>query len=201
MAKPGPTLAQQAEPGFLSVILVPTSMTDLERQAVDHVCSMASYLAAPQHTYDVFGNQVVNPADAGAAAVHLAWQGFPERSGVLARIGVAAPAHELHRIASLVGSIITDGSDQSGNPQPTKFEVVTELGEYEAWQTATLGLVFPRQRHPVWSLPDDQAPVTLERMPYFFSRKPAACSCCRCPTSRACLACRSPVALLPIASP
>lgn len=166
-------LASIDEPGFLSVVLVPTSMTDLERQAVDHVCSLASHLAAPQQTYDFFGNQIVNPPDAGAQAVHLAWQRFPERSGVLARIGVAAHPRDLDRIASLVGSVVTDGSDQSGNSLPTKFKTVSELSEFEAWQTATLGLVFPRQRHPVWSLSDEHAPITLERMPYFFSEQEA----------------------------
>ncbi|MGX7681579.1 ATP-binding protein [Jatrophihabitans sp. DSM 45814] len=167
-------LASIDQPGFLSIVLLPTAMTDLERRAVDHVCSIATHLAAPQQTYDFFGNQIVNPPDAGAQAVLAAWQRFPERMGVLARIGVAAPRHELQRIASLVGSIVTEGTDQSDNPLPAKFSLVNDVSDSEAWQTATLGLVFPRRRHPVWSMSDDQAPITLERMPYFFSEQEAA---------------------------
>lgn len=166
-------LASLDEPGFLSIVFMPTTMTDLERQAVDHISSLARYLSEPQQTYDFFGNQVTNPGDAGAHAVHLAWQRFPERSGVLARIGIAAHRGELHRIASLIGSIVTEGSDQSANPTPNKFKIVSDLGDFEAFQTSTLGLVFPRNSHEVWSRPVREAPISVERMPYFFSEAEA----------------------------
>jgi hypothetical protein len=166
-------LASIDEPGFLSIVLAPTRMTDHERQVIDHISSQARYLAEPQQTCDFFGNQITNPADAGAQAVHFAWQRFPERSGLLARIGIAAHPSQLHRIASLIGSIITEGSDQSANPTPNKFKIVSDISEYDAFQTSTLGVVLPRRSHEVWSMSPEDAPISVERMLYFFSEEEA----------------------------
>jgi DNA helicase HerA-like ATPase len=162
-------LADVARPGFLSIALVPTIMTDLERAAIDRICTLARHLSEPQPGYDFFGNQTTTPADAAARDLYAAWQHFPERTGVLARIGVATSRVDLARVASLVGSVIVDGAEELAAEAPTNFKIVADLTDYEAFQATALGLVFPRSRHEVWKLPENQAPISVERMPYFFS--------------------------------
>ncbi len=167
-------LTDVGRPGFLSIALVPTVMTDLERAAIDRICTLAQHLSEPQPGYDFFGDQTTTPADAAARDLRLAWQHFQERTGVLARIGVAASRADLQRIASVVGSIIVDGDEaKPASELPNSFQIVDDLNDYEIFQTAALGLVFPRARHKVWALPPDQAPTSVERMPYFFSEAEA----------------------------
>jgi Helicase HerA, central domain len=167
-------LARASAPGFLSVVLMPTAMTGLEQAAVDHVCTLARYLSEPQQGYDFFGQQRTTPADAAAREVLLAWQRFSTRTGVLARIGISAAPDDLLRLASLTGSVVTDASDRPADELPTRFRTVVVENEFDVYQSACLGFVLPRGTHPVWSLPDGQAPYALERMPYFYGEDEAA---------------------------
>lgn len=166
-------LAANNQPGFLSIALLPTHLTDLEREAVDHVSTIASYLSEPQQEYDYFGNLRIRPGDAGARDVCIAWQQFPERQGVLARIGISASVSDLQRLGSLIGSALTRRVDDGPAQLPSRFKLVPSINEYEAYMTSTLGLIYPRSSHSVWSLPPEQAPVTLERLPYFFNEEEA----------------------------
>src|ERR1035438_5775831 len=104
-------LADARDPGFLSVALLPTRMTDLEREAIDRVCTLAQFLSEPQQDYDYFGNPRTMPADAAARDVLAAWQRFRNHVGVLARVGVAASERDLPRLTSLIGSVISDSAD------------------------------------------------------------------------------------------
>ncbi len=166
-------LAANDRPGFLSITLFPTTMTDSERAAIDHISSIARYLSEPQSGYDFFGHQTNTPADAAARDLHRAWQTFSGRDGLLARIGVSAPRDHVNGIASTVGSILVDDADRTAEQLPGKFKVITDLTEYEAFETATTGVVLPRSRHPVWSLPDTEAPLSVGRMVNFFSEEEA----------------------------
>jgi DNA helicase HerA-like ATPase len=166
-------LADLQHPGFFSVALIPTRMTEMERQAIDHIGTVMQYLSEPQQGYDYFGNQRTTPGDVGAHDVYLAWQQFPERSGLLARIGVAGAPHEVSRLASLIGPVIAEGAPDQHEKLPTRFKTVTTLNDYDAYVTANFGLVFSRLSHPVWNRPPEQAPITLERMRYFFSEEEA----------------------------
>jgi hypothetical protein len=165
-------LTELDDAGFISVALMPTRMTDLEREAVDHICTVARHFAEPRQEHDFFGNPMMQPADAAASDVLRSWQAFTG-SGLLARVGIASSQRELRQVTSLVGAILTEGSDQSANESPNQFKIVTGLSEFDAFQTSSLGVVFPRAQHPVWSLPDDQAPISVERLPYFFSEEEA----------------------------
>jgi DNA helicase HerA-like ATPase len=167
-------LTRLAAPGFLSVVLIPTVLTDLERAAVDHVCTLARHLSEPRQDYDFFGQQRTTPADAAARDVLLAWQRFSGRAGVLARIGVCAAPDDLLPLASLAGSVISDASDRPPGELPTRFHTLVVRDEFDIYQSACPGFVLPRGTHPVWSLPDDQAPYALERMPYFYGEEEAA---------------------------
>ena len=167
-------LTRAQSPGFLSLALVPTVMTDNERSAIDHINTLARHLAEPQPGYDFFGNQTTTPADASARDVHLAWERYNAQDGVLARIGLAGSSDELPQIAAGVAGILTQQAGRSTGDLINRFKIVSDIGDYESWQTATMGLVIPRGRHQVWSLPDDQAPVPVERMPYFFTEAEAA---------------------------
>jgi DNA helicase HerA-like ATPase len=161
-------------PGFLSVALVPTALSELERQAVDHICGLAQHLSQPWQDYDFFGNPTTNPPDAAAHDLYRAWHRFSERSGVLARIGVAGAGSDLRRLASLIGSILVEGAeDTSSEGLPGRFKIVSDVPVSEAYQTATLGVPAPRYRHEVWSMPDEEAPWSLQRLPYFFSEEEA----------------------------
>ncbi|MGY1774079.1 ATP-binding protein, partial [Blastococcus sp. SYSU D00813] len=166
-------LSRASSPGFLSIALVPTVLTDLERQAVDHVVTLTRHLAEPQQGYDFFGNATSTPADGAARDVLAVWQRFTGSQGFLARIGVASTADDVRRIASQVGAVLTESTDAAAGDLPARFALVTDVDHFEAWQTTTMGLVFPRGRHEVWSLPPQQAPVPLERMPHFFSEEEA----------------------------
>ncbi|HWC36036.1 MAG TPA: ATP-binding protein [Mycobacteriales bacterium] len=167
-------LSEIETPGFLSVALVPTALSHLERQAVDRICGLARHLSQPWQDYDFFGNPTTNPPDAAADDLYRSWHRFSERSGVLARIGVAGAAHDLQRLASLIGSILVDGAeDVATDGLPGRFKVVSDVPEWDAYQTATLGIPAPRYRHDVWSLPDDEVPWSLQRLPYFFSEEEA----------------------------
>jgi DNA helicase HerA-like ATPase len=167
-------LAEIDAPGFLSVALIPTALSDLERQAVDHICGLAQHLSQPWQDYDFFGNPITNPPDAAAHDLYRAWHRFSERSGVLARIGVAGARNDLQRLASLIGSILVEGAEEAaGDGLPGRFKIVNDVADWEAYQTATLGIPSPRYRHEVWSLPEDEAPWTLQRLPYFFSEEEA----------------------------
>lgn len=166
-------LAELDYPGFFSVALIPTRMTDLERRAIDYVETTMRYYSEPQQNLDYFGKQRTIPGDSGARDVYLSWQQFPERSGLLARIGVGGVQHEVSRLASLIGPVIAEGA--LGNPEklPARFKTVTHLSKYDAYVTAPFGLVFSRLSHPVWERPPELAPITLERMRYFFSEEEA----------------------------
>jgi hypothetical protein len=166
-------LATAERPGCLSIVVMPTVMTFTERAAVDHVCSAARTLSAPWLTYDFFGNPTMMPADAAAADVHRAWSHLTDRTGVLARIGLATVDNDLPRLASLVGALLVDGADEVNDGRAGDFKVVLDLSDDEVAQTTEWGLVVPRRRHPVWSLPAAEAPVSLTRMPYFFSEQEA----------------------------
>ena len=162
-----------SRPGFLSIALIPTVMTAGERAAVDHVTTLARHLSEPQSGYDFFGDQTTTPADAGARDVELAWQQFNAADGVLARIGVAGSPVDTPQVAATIAGIISARSDRPDG-LPNRHKLVAHLNEWEAWQTVAMGVVLPRARHEVWSRPAEQAPVPLERLPYFFTDDDAA---------------------------
>lgn len=167
-------LVQAPGAGFLSIALIPTVVTENERSAVDHITTLARHLSEPQSGYDYFGNQTMTPADAAAHDVLAAWLRFNSRDGVLVRMGVAGEKAELPHIAAGVASILTQQSPDRSIDLPNSFKLVDGIGEFEAWQTATLGVVLPRGTHAAWSLPEHEAPISVERMPYFFTEEEAA---------------------------
>ncbi|RBY74803.1 hypothetical protein DQ239_18595 [Blastococcus sp. TF02-09] len=166
-------LTRATSPGFLSIALVPTALTERERLAVDHVLTLTRHLSEPQQGYDFFGNATSTPADAAARDVVEAWSRFPGRQGLLARIGIASSPDDVRRLAAQIGAVVTGGSDIVASDTASRFTLVDDVDHFEAWQTSTLGLVLPRGRHPVWHLPPEQAPIALERMPHFFSEEDA----------------------------
>lgn len=166
-------LANLKSPGFLSVALLPTALTDFERDAVDHVHSMCAYLAAPRQEHDYFGNPRPVPGDASAADAKRCWEQWPHDGAVLVRVGISASRSEISPIASTVGAIITqDSVVPSPERIAPRFNVVQPT-DFDAWQTANLGIVQPRFNHELWSA-SDGAPFSLRRMLYLFSEEDAA---------------------------
>lgn len=165
-------LSRLTSPGFLSIALVPTSLTQDERNAIDQICTLAQHLSRPQSGYDFFGNARETPADFAAGEVYRCWSRFPSNDGVLARIGIATDHASVRSVATLVASSIADGN-VADDELPRRFKLVSGVQSLEALVTAQTGLVLPRYDAPVWQLPPDQIPISVERMPYFFSEDEA----------------------------
>ena len=157
----------------LSVCFLPTSLSDGERAAIDHVSTHARYLSEPQPGFDFFGNQQSTPGDAGALDVLSCWNVFPERRGFLIRIGVTSGLGEIDHLASQLASSLSQTAPNSGIA-PGRYAVVRDLSEYEAWSTYCLGVPIPRERHPVWALPPEEAPASFHRIPNFHTEEDAA---------------------------
>lgn len=167
-------IAQRTTPGFVSINLIPTRLTDLERRARDHVASRVREAAEGWQDYDYFGQQVTYPGDEAAREVNLCWQSYLSPQGVLARVGVSAPADELASLASQVGALLTDSAATGPEELPRRYELVPVNDEYQAHISAQLGFVLPRYTGSVWRRPEDEAPISLERLPYFFNDSEAA---------------------------
>lgn len=165
-------LSRLTSPGFLSIALIPTSLTQNERNAIDQICTLAQHLSRPQSGYDFFGNARETPADYSAGEVYRCWSRFLSNDGVLARIGIATDHASVRSVATLVASSIADGN-VAGDELPRRFKLVSDVQSLEALVTAQTGLVLPRYDAPVWQLPPDQIPVSVERVPYFFSEDEA----------------------------
>ncbi len=166
-------LAKTPRPGFISVTLLPTVLTDVERSAVDHVCSVARHVAEPRQDHDFFGNLRTIPADAAAEDVVRIWGRIDGRAGVLAKIGVCAYHDDLIRLASMVGAIITDGDDDDQRTNGNAFKIVSDLDSFQQFVSAGDGTVLPRYRHEIWHGQYGEPPFVIQRLPYFFTEEEA----------------------------
>lgn len=157
----------------LSICFLPTSISDYERAAIDHVSTQARYLSEPQPGYDFFGYSQTTPGDSGARDLLACWDAFPERRGFLIRIGVGSTRAEISHVTSQVASALTR-TNPDGHLLPGRYALIRDLSEYEAWCTYCLGVPIPRERHPVWALPPEEVPASFHRIPNFHSEEDAA---------------------------
>jgi len=167
-------LREASTPGFLSIAMMPTALTNVERQAVDRVCTLSQHLSESQQGYDFFGNQRSTPADASARDVLNAWNSFRSPNGFLIRIGVAAPREHIERTTASIAALLSSAHRLEEGKLAPSYHIVRGLDDWQAFQTVSLGLVCPRYDHAIWKHDSKDAPVTLERLTYFFTEDEAS---------------------------
>lgn len=165
-------LLRKSNPGFLSINIMPTHLSGIERESVDEAKTMMALFAKGRTEPDYFGMQRQIPPDEAASDAYKAWNSVSSTNGFLVRIGIASRIEELPGTVSAIGAMLTATSSQDSGRLPTRFKAVPVENEWDRFQSANLGLISPRYSHEVWKL--ERPPFSLQRQSYFFSLEEAA---------------------------
>jgi hypothetical protein len=168
------TLVHATQPVTVSLLFQQTDLHWDERNTLGGITTDLAMLSEPRTDYDFLGNPVTYPACMNAKHALECWEKRIDQlhRPLLVRLAVRADVSTAVIIATALATAVGTASGTTGT-HPMYYEPPTTPADI---RQADFGFdwleILPWGGHGIWE--DEQAPISLRRMPYLFGLNEAA---------------------------